>query len=69
MTTSESARWLDARGGSWYVRASSALCVVVAVLGPTRVVVRADELSADAVEEALDSAVDRIRLSDGAKER
>jgi hypothetical protein len=64
MTMSEAVTWLDAHGGSWSVRATRALCVVVAVMGPSRVVVRAGELTADAVEEALDSAVDRLRMSE-----
>jgi hypothetical protein len=65
MEKQDAKKWLDARGGSWYVRATSALCVVVAMLGTARVVVRASRLSADAVDEALESAVDELRTTEG----
>jgi hypothetical protein len=61
MNKADAQKWLDARGGSWYVRATSALCVVVAMFGTARVVVRASRLSADAVEDALETAVDELR--------
>jgi hypothetical protein len=67
MKRSNAATWLDARGGSWYVRATAALCVVVATLGTARVVVRAGRLSTDAVEEALVSAVDQLRHGESRK--
>jgi len=59
---SDARGWLDSRGGTWYVRATSALCVVVATLGSARVVVEADDLTTDAIDAALESAVDRLRM-------
>jgi hypothetical protein len=67
MKNSEAASWLEARGGSWYVRATSALCVVVAALGQAQVVVRAGKLTTDAIEDALESAVDRLRGGESRK--
>ena len=57
----ETVKWLEARGGSWMVRATAREVSVVASVGSARAVRIAPALSRNIVEEALVEAVDELR--------
>ncbi len=61
MKRSDAMRWLDEQGGQWCVRATSASCAVVAILGSMTVKTPFANLHAEDIGNALVAAVTRLQ--------
>jgi hypothetical protein len=61
MDLHEALQWLDERGGSWSVRATSVTCIVIVAADGAKIIVHASHLSGEDVGNALLGAVRQLK--------